>query len=550
MPKGHITYAGAGQNLAVVSGSLWLPSFLPLPMRASTWLHPLMAFCLLFSTAACSREQSSATPQATKAPVSLAFSLPDLDGKPVDLSQFKGKKVYLKFWASWCPICLAGMSEVEALAKAQPDKVVVLTIAAPGYLGEMDQDEFLPWVKARRFKVPVLIDAGGTVAQSLGVDKYPSSAWIDVTGTVLEVRAGQVANEAIMARFSKPAGTETVRNSRFPPNPNIGVDYSKAQLKEIWLAGGCFWGVEAYFARVYGVADSASGYANGPTASPSYEDVIAGSGHAETVRVRYDPNRVSLERLLKLYFQIIDPTSLNKQGNDRGVQYRTGIYFRDDADRQTAEGVLKAVQAGYPTPIVTELKPLANFALAETYHQDYLEKNPGGYCHTDFSSLSNVTLPPSTIKVDPTLYRKPSDAVLRQRLTREQYAVTQKGDTERAYSNRYWDNYAPGLYVDVVTGEPLFSSTDKYDSKCGWPSFTQPIDPAVVRNLPDHSYGMVRVEVRSCVADAHLGHVFEDGPVDRGGLRYCINSASIRFVPVETLAKEGYAAFEPLFKPR
>ncbi|MDP3857506.1 MAG: bifunctional peptide-methionine (S)-S-oxide reductase MsrA/peptide-methionine (R)-S-oxide reductase MsrB [Stagnimonas sp.] len=519
-------------------------------MRSSTWLHPLMALCLLFSTAACSREHSGTAPAERTTPSSLKFSLPDLDGKAVDLSQFKGKKVYIKFWASWCPICLAGMSEVEALAKAQSRDVVVLTVAAPGYLGEMEKDEFLPWVKARHFKVPVLIDAGGQVAQSLGVDKYPSSAWVDAAGNVLEVRAGQVANAAILARFSEPAGAQPARNNRFPPNPNVGVDYSKAQLKEIWLAGGCFWGVEAYFTRVYGVADAASGYANGRTQAPSYEDVIQGSGHAETVRVRYDPSRVSLERLLKLYFQIIDPTSLNKQGNDRGPQYRTGIYFRDDVDRQAAEAVMKAVQAGYPTPIMTELKPLANFALAEDYHQDYLEKHPDGYCHTDFSSLSNVTLPPSTLKVDPTLYRKPSDAVLRERLTPEQYAVTQKADTERAYSNRYWDNYAPGLYVDVVTGEPLFSSTDKYDSKCGWPSFTKPIDPAVVRDVPDLSYGMVRTEVRSRVGNSHLGHVFDDGPADRGGLRYCINSASIRFVPVEALAREGYAAFEPLFKTR
>lgn len=518
-------------------------------MRSSTWLHPLMALGLLFSTAACSRAQSATPTTQSKTPTSIKLSLPDLDGKTVDLSQFKGKKIYIKFWASWCPICLAGMSEVEALAKSPPSDVVVLTVAAPGYLGEMDKDEFLPWVKARQFQVPVLIDVGGQVAQSLGVDKYPSSAWVDATGKLLELRAGQVANAAILARFNEPAGAQTTRNSRFPPNPNVGVDYSKAQLKEIWLAGGCFWGVEAYFTRVYGVADAASGYANGRTVSPNYEDVIDGSGHAETVRVRYDPNRVSLERLLKLYFQIIDPTSLNQQGNDRGAQYRTGIYFRDAADRQTAEAVLKSAQAGYRKPVVTELQPLANFTLAEDYHQDYLEKNPNGYCHTDFSSLSNVTLPPSTLKVDPTLYRKPSDADLRERLTPEQYAVTQKADTERAYSNRYWDNYAPGLYVDIVTGEPLFSSTDKYDSKCGWPSFTKPIDPAVVRDVPDLTYGMVRTEVRSRVGNTHLGHVFDDGPADRGGLRYCINSASIRFVPVEALAKEGYAAFEPLFKP-
>lgn len=519
-------------------------------MRPLNKLRTLAALLLFISTAACSREPSSAATLESKTPTNLNFSLPDLDGKSVDLSKFKGKKVYIKFWASWCPICLAGMSEIEALAKEHASDIVVITVAAPGYLSEMEQDKFLPWVRARKFSVPVLIDNGGKLAQSLGIDKYPTSAWVSTEGSLLEVRAGQVSNVDILGRFTKPAGSQIARNTRFPPNPNVGVDYSKAKLKQIWLAGGCFWGVEAYFTRVYGVADAASGYANGRTQSPTYEDVGSGSGHAETVRVTYDPDRVSLERLLKLYFKIIDPTSLNKQGNDRGLQYRTGIYFQDDADQQTAEAVVKSVQAGYRTPIVTELKPLANFSLAEDYHQDYLEKHPDGYCHTDFSSLNNVTLPPERRKVDSSLYRKPSDAELRKRLSPEEYAVTQEADTEHAFSNRYWDNYAPGLYVDIVTGEPLFSSVDKYDSKCGWPSFTRPIDPDVIRSKSDLSFGMVRTEVRSRVGNTHLGHVFDDGPADRGGLRYCINSASIRFVPAESLAKEGYAAFESMFKTR
>lgn len=511
-----------------------------------------IALICLSGTAGCWAESDAPATQTQQdkavLPVqAVDLSLPELGGKTVRLADLRGRKVYIKFWATWCPICLAGMSEVEALAANADDGIEVLTIASPDYLGEMSEAEFRTWAKARKFKVPILIDSGGKFATSLGVDKYPASMWIGADGKALDVRPGQVANDWIAAHFDDAKDGSVQRNTRFPPNPNVGVDYSKAQLREIWLAGGCFWGVEAYFARVYGVADAVSGYANGKTEQPSYEDVIRGSGHAETVRVSYDPARVSLEKLLTLYFKIIDPTALNRQGNDRGVQYRTGIYYRDAADRAVAETVMKAERARWSAPIVTELLPLRQFAVAEDYHQDYLEKNPNGYCHTDFSSLTNTTLPPSRVEVDPSRYRKPDDATLRKTLTPAQYAVTQEEDTERAFSNEYWDNYVPGLYVDVVTGEPLFTSIDKYDSACGWPSFTRAIVPEVVRYRTDTRYGMVRTEVRSRVGDSHLGHVFDDGPKDRGGKRYCINSAAIRFVPVEKLAAEGYADYRLLF---
>lgn len=499
------------------------------------------------STTACGRAAESSGTAASPAK-SVDVTLPTLDGKSVSLSQFRGKKVYVKFWASWCPICLAGMSELAELAANPKDDIEVLTIASPGYLGEMEAGEFKAWASQRKFGVPILVDSGGRFAASLGIQNYPTSMWVGPKGELLEVRPGQVSNDWAVAHFADAKASGKPRaSSRFPPNPNTGIDYSKTPLKEIWLAGGCFWGVEAYFARVYGVADAVSGYANGSTKNPSYEEVIDGSGHAETVHVRYDPQRVSLEKLLTLFFKIIDPTSLNKQGNDRGVQYRTGIYYQDPADRAVAEAVLKTAQAGLKKPIVTELLPLANFSDAEGYHQDYLEKNPNGYCHTDFSSLTNTTAPAKAIRVDPAGYRKPDDATLRKTLTPAQYAVTQEAATERAFSNRYWDNHAPGLYVDVVTGEPLFTSLDKYDSGCGWPSFTKPIVPEVVRYETDRSYGMERVEVRSRVGDSHLGHVFDDGPQDRGGKRYCINSDAIRFVPVEQLGKEGYGEIAVLF---
>lgn len=334
--------------------------------------------------------------------------------------------------------------------------------------------------------------------------------------------------------------------SKYPENPNINLAFDKDNLEEIWLAGGCFWGVEAYMARVYGVYDVTSGYANGHTEDPTYEQVVRGNtGYAETVHVTYDPERVDLEKLLNYYFKIIDPTILNQQGNDRGEQYRTGIYYTNEADKEVIDRVIAAEQERYDDPIVTEVQPLTAFTLAEEYHQDYLEKNPDGYCHVEFDSLENQEIPSL---IDPALYPKPSEEEIKAKLTKEQYEVTQGKGTERAFSNEYWDNYEPGIYVDVVTGEPLFSSADKYDSMCGWPSFTKPIDPAVVLEYEDTSYNMVRTEVRSRTGDSHLGHVFEDGPKDRGGLRYCINSAAITFIPQADMEAAGYGYLEHLTK--
>lgn len=325
-------------------------------------------------------------------------------------------------------------------------------------------------------------------------------------------------------------------------NPNKNVDYSNAELKKIYLAGGCFWGLEAYLERVYGVADAVSGYANGKTENPSYEDLIyRGSGHAETVEVTYDPGRVSLERLLMYYLKVVDPTSLNRQGNDRGVQYRSGVYYTAEEEKSVIEKVLSGEQKKYDKDIVVEVLPLEHFYMAEEYHQDYLEKNPGGYCHIDITQADEPL-------IDANQYPKPDDKVLKKALTDIQYRVTRKNQTEYAFSNEYWDSREKGLYVDVVSGEPLFTSTDKFDSGCGWPSFSKPIAKNVVTYLEDNSYNMERTEVRSRSADSHLGHVFEDGPRETGGLRYCINSASIRFVPLEKMEEEGYGYLTYLIK--
>ena len=339
-------------------------------------------------------------------------------------------------------------------------------------------------------------------------------------------------NEIIEREEAKNIGT----------NPNDGVDYDNSDLKTIYLAGGCFWGLEAYMERIYGVADVISGYANGNTENPTYEDVSRkNTGHAETLKIQYDPARVSLDNLLDYYLLVIDPTSLNKQGNDVGTQYRTGIYFTDEKDREIIEKKLEDEQKKYKDKIVVEVEKLSNFYEAEAYHQDYLDKNPYGYCHIDLRKANEII-------IDKEKYKKPSDDFLRKRLTSIQYNVTQKSDTEQPFSNKYWNSENKGIYVDIVTGEPLFVSSDKFNSGCGWPSFSKPISKDVVKYSSDNSYNMDRVEVRSRAGGSHLGHVFEDGPKESGGLRYCINGAALRFVPLEDMDNEGYGYLKHLVK--
>ena len=331
---------------------------------------------------------------------------------------------------------------------------------------------------------------------------------------------------------------------------------SAAQLREITFAGGCFWGVEEYFSRIPGVVDVTVGYANGNTPSPTYNQVCTGrTGYAEAAQVRYNPKVVSLKTLVTQFFKIIDPTSVNRQGNDVGSQYRTGIFYTDEADRKVILKVMDGVRENYAKPLAVEVLPLRNYAPAEDYHQDYLRKNPHGYCHISFDSLADVKPEPEDQPeeapsagspqarpdaIDPARYAKPSGARIAETLSPEAYAVTQQAATEAPFTGSYWNTHEDGIYVDVVTGEPLFSSADKYDSGCGWPSFTKPIDPAVVAEHRDTSHGMQRTEVRSRAGDSHLGHVFGDGPKNRGGLRYCINSAALRFVPYDRMDAEGY----------
>jgi len=305
----------------------------------------------------------------------------------------------------------------------------------------------------------------------------------------------------------------------------------------IYLAGGCFWGMEKLMQSIPGVVNVVSGYANGKAdLEPTYNKVVSGNtGYRETVRVEYDPDQISLDALLFAYFLVIDPTIENAQGNDRGTQYQTGVYYVDEASQEVVERIA-SIEKERTTKFLVEIEALERFYDAEEYHQDYLDKNPYGYCHISPAEINAV----SKMIVDPGDYRRPSDEVIQEMLSSLQYNVTQKGSTEPAFANEYYDNHEKGIYVDIVTGEPLFSSSDKFDSGTGWPSFTEPMDENTVRLIEDNTLGMQRVEVRSRAGNSHLGHVFYNDPVSPTGTRYCINSTALRFIPVEDMEAEGY----------
>lgn len=309
-------------------------------------------------------------------------------------------------------------------------------------------------------------------------------------------------------------------------------------LKEIYLAGGCFWGTQAYFDQIDGVVEAEVGYANGVIENPTYEQVCTGStGFAETTKIIYDADKINLYQILEQYFRTIDPTSLNKQGGDVGTQYRTGIYTLNSKDRQSVREFFELVKNNYNKEIVVENKILENYYPAEEYHQKYLQKNPGGYCHVDLSLA----------KEDSQLqkYTKPDEETLKQNLTKTQFEVTQNADTEMPFSSEYDTHYEKGIYVDIVTKQPLFASTDKFDAGCGWPSFSKPIDNSL-NYFEDNKLSRKRIEVKSKSGDTHLGHVFNDGPKELGGLRYCINGASLEFIPYEEMDERGYSEYKKL----
>jgi peptide methionine sulfoxide reductase msrA/msrB len=312
-------------------------------------------------------------------------------------------------------------------------------------------------------------------------------------------------------------------------------------MKTIYLAGGCFWGVQKYISLIPGVTKTTVGYANGRTAAPTYEDVCErDTGHAETVEIIYDEKILPLTRLLDLYAEVVDPTSLNRQGADVGTQYRTGIYYTEDSDAAIIRGWLVLLGESLTRPVAVECEPLRQFYPAEEYHQGYLDKNPNGYCHIPKAKFESATQPDIT--------QTNTSEDLREKLTPMQFEVAVNGSTEPPFQNEYFDNFKVGIYVDIVSGTPLFISSDKFESGCGWPAFAKPIEDALLQTLPDNSYGRKRTEVRSAQSGVHLGHVFDDGIPELGGLRYCINSASLRFVPLEDMEREGYREYLPLIK--